>query len=648
MSPIAASPKSTAVAVCGLLTVAGLAAAAPSALAAEDSYVTRSAPASAPTRFSVELRAQPGRANEARFSLDGSGETIVVRDGTAGVRATAGGGCSDTLVGIPVVLVATARCAASGVETLVVRLGDGDDSSVNATAIQSYNYGGEGSDHIIGGSAYDWLDGGGGDDVLEAGDGDFNAFSAGPGNDTLVGGPGRDSMSGGDGNDLYLGGPGPDELQQGPGADDFRGGTDAVAGQPESVDYVTYQFARQPLTISLDDQPNDGAAGEGDNVRSDVERVLGGDVNDQITGNGRANVIDGHWGDDKVAGGGGDDQLRGSDGQDEIRGGDGADTLDGGTGDDELVGEAGDDLLLGDFDARRGADTMRGGDGIDTVSYAVKRDPVSVDFDGAADDGSAGEADNVGVDVENAIGGAGADTLLGDARANALSGGIGDDRLDGGDGADVLDGGEGNDTLDGGAGADTLAGADGDDTITSRDGSADAVTCGAGADTVIADVNDTVSPDCETVQLPQVAAPEPPVAPQPAQPAQQPPTTAPVGAARCAIVTVATRRATAGPRGNVKIRLKAARANAAACTAQLTLRGGRDRRGRSALLASARVRLAPGRTTVVALRLSRVARTRLATVRRSLATRLEVKTVDAARRATSVSASVRLTRPVRR
>lgn len=625
MSPIAASSKTTTV-LCGALVLLGLAGAAPPALAAEDSLVTRAAPSGAPDRFTVTLLAHDGRANEAQFALDGG--VIVVRDGPSGVRPAPGGGCTGTLVGIPVVISATVRCAAAGVETLQVRLGDGDDSSVNATGIQSYNYGGDGADHIIGGSEYDWLEGGAGNDVLEAGAGDFNAFSAGPGNDTLVGGDGRDSMAGGDGADIHLGGAGADELQQGPGADDFNGGSDAVPGQPESVDYVTYQFVRQPLTVSIDDQPNDGAVGEGDNVHSDVERVLGGELDDQISGNGSANALDGHRGDDRVRGLGGDDMLRGSDGQDEIRAGEGDDELQGGDGDDELVGEAGADLLLGDPGTRLGADTMRGGDGVDTVSYAVKRDPVTVDFDGAADDGAAGEADNVGIDVENAIGGGGADTLLGDARANALTGG------------------EGADHLEGGEGVDTLVGDAGDDTIVSRDGVADAVSCGAGADTVIADPADTIAADCENVQLPPVATPPPTNAPQP--PAPQPPVAQPPVAQppaqqqprattpRCVAVVLATRRVTVGPSGIVKLRLKAARGNGAACTAQLTLRSGR------AAFARARVRLVPGRAAVARLTLNRTARTRLAAGRRGLATRLEIKTVDAARRVTVVSPRVRL------
>ena len=58
--------------------------------------------------------------------------------------------------------------------------------------------------------------------------------------------------------------------------------------------------------------------------------------------------------------------------------------------------------------------------------------------------------------IENAIGGAGADTLLGNQAANHLEGGAGQDSLMGGDGADLLDGGAGADTMEGGMGSDTF------------------------------------------------------------------------------------------------------------------------------------------------------------------------------------------------
>lgn len=98
-----------------------------------------------------------------------------------------------------------------------------------------------------------------------------------------------------------------------------------------------------------------------------------------------------------------------------------------------------------------------------------------------------------------------------------------------GDGADALtilsdlgvaaDGGPGPDTLTGGPGPDAFSGGDGDDAIVSRDGIAETVDCGAGADRVVADLEDRPA-GCETVDVPFLAqsplpTPEPPLPKQP-------------------------------------------------------------------------------------------------------------------------------------
>jgi Ca2+-binding RTX toxin-like protein len=71
-----------------------------------------------------------------------------------------------------------------------------------------------------------------------------------------------------------------------------------------------------------------------------------------------------------------------------------------------------------------------------------------------------------------------------------------------------LDGGEGDDTVVGGSRVDTLYGGDGEDDIVGRGGDdiiktgglwADDVRCGAGKDTVFADLLDSVGPRCEAV-----------------------------------------------------------------------------------------------------------------------------------------------------
>jgi Ca2+-binding RTX toxin-like protein len=127
----------------------------------------------------------------------------------------------------------------------------------------------------------------------------------------------------------------------------------------------------------------------------------------------------------------------------------GDDVLRGGPKVDRLLGGAGDDTL----DGAGAGDKLRGGGGPDRVSYADRATPLSVTLDGVADDGAAGENDNV-VDVSDVVGGAGADGLTGDGNANVLVGGDGADTIHGGGGTDIVRGDRGDDTALLGAGDD--------------------------------------------------------------------------------------------------------------------------------------------------------------------------------------------------
>ena len=226
--------------------------------------------------------------------------------------------------------------------------------------------------------------------------------------------------------------------------------------------------------------PGQGCTGNGNNVTCAIDFIT-------------RVVIDLGPGDDQIAaqptvpigmhaeihGGPGRDTLRGADGSNDLLfGDDGDDILDGGFGDDKLDGGAGDDVLT----ANLGVDTYRGGTGIDALSYAAYTSPVRVTVGaGGADDGSVGETDDVGGDIERVDGGTGDDTLIGSS------------------GNDLLYGNAGNDTLDGGAGADLLAGGADNDTIAARDGIADLISCGDGSDALTSDQLD--APDsCESVQ----------------------------------------------------------------------------------------------------------------------------------------------------
>lgn len=180
-----------------------------------------------------------------------------------------------------------------------------------------------------------------------------------------------------------------------------------------------------------------------------------------------------------------------------LLGGGGDDTLSGRGGHDTLRGGPGDDAILpGDGAASPGVEIADGGEGTqDTISFADQTTPVNVSFDGAANDGAAGNPVQIS-GFENATGGSGNDTITGDGGFNQLRGLAGDDTVDGaGGGHDVLRGDLGNDTVR----ARDAVPAFGD------------VACGPGADSAILDVLDVVAPDCETVD--RAAAPPGFVAP---------------------------------------------------------------------------------------------------------------------------------------
>jgi Ca2+-binding RTX toxin-like protein len=234
-----------------------------------------------------------------------------------------------------------------------------------------------------------------------------------------------------------------------------RGGASSVVfnGGPD-LDRIDYSSSDRFVNVSLDDIPNDGRPGDSDNIRPDVEELVGSARPDRITGDGRANVIDG---------GPGADILSGLDGDDTFR----------------------------ERKFATGADVISGGLGSDAVSYVERLAAVNVSLNGVADDGAAGESDNVGADVESVTGGSGADTLVGNGVANELIGNSGTDQLTG------LGGGDG---LFGGAGVDTFLAGNGIDFVSSRDSLAESVNCGGGADSAQVDAGLDILTGCETPQ----------------------------------------------------------------------------------------------------------------------------------------------------
>ncbi len=376
--------------------------------------------------------------------------------------------------------------------------------------------GGDGNNTIVGGSSPDNLYAGTGNDTILGGEGDdyilahagVDNIKGEDGHDTIYPGPGNDTVIGGNGNDAFF----PENISD--GADAFYGGA--------GYDNVNYYSRVLAVHITLDNLANDGQAGEGDNVRADIEALQGGFGNDTITGSSADCYIDGYAGADTLTGGAGDDNIYGgyqdtATGADVIHGGDGDDYVYGYAGADKLYGEAGfdafypgpgNDIVYGggqrdsmySENAPDGADVYYGGDDRDSASYGTRSAAVKVTLDNAANDGGTGEGDNIRADVENVTGGQGNDTLTGSASnnyldglggADTLTGGLGADSMYGGyqdtaTGNDVMHGGDGNDYLSGQNGADTLYGEVGRDTLVGGQDN-DLLEAGSGDDTFYAE-----------------------------------------------------------------------------------------------------------------------------------------------------------------
>jgi Ca2+-binding RTX toxin-like protein len=361
--------------------------------------------------------------------------------------------------------------------------------SETITGFPQLIYGGDGNDIITGSEGGDYIDGGSGNDLIRGGAGD-DEITGGDGEDTLLGeagddtlrGEGSDSLDGGEGNNrLY------DEAGQLPSAV-LEDGILTINGTDEA-DTITVE----ETFITTEGTSTDlgGVAGHWAKIEhvvkatingvkqqfpfADVRRVvingLGGD--DTIKSGqmmyvaaygpttGLSQFIYGGDGNDTITGGGGSDSIDGGNGNDVIRGSGGNDWLNGGEGNNKLYGEGGNDTLK----AGEGTDIFSGGPGVDTVDYSDRLRRVRLSIDGIANDGYEAqypvevpylepvptvpaEQDNILTDVENLIGGRGADSLVGSAANNHLYGGPGNDTLMGGGGADVLSGGEGYDVAD--------------------------------------------------------------------------------------------------------------------------------------------------------------------------------------------------------
>ncbi|WP_428937667.1 calcium-binding protein [Fontivita pretiosa] len=188
--------------------------------------------------------------------------------------------------------------------------------------------------------------------------------------------------------------------------------------------------------------------------------------------------------------------------------------IDGGDGNDTVSGSP-------------AGERISGGAGIDLISYADRSQALSISTDGQANDGAAGENDDIddtferfvlgngddSVDLQTldhsatVFAGAGNDSIFGSLRRDTLLGGDGNDTLLGWFGADVIYGQAGNDKIwgqrgrdqiRGGHGIDRIKGDHNDDTIFAEAGDDrlygdhgdDQLDGGDGRDAIIGDVGD--------------------------------------------------------------------------------------------------------------------------------------------------------------
>ena len=147
----------------------------------------------------------------------------------------------------------------------------------------------------------------------------------------------------------------------------------------------------------------------------------------------------------------------------------------GGVGNDALIGGVGDDAYQ--FAAAAAAEidiiTELTGEGIDRLDFGTLAATIAVKVNLLSDIATATHTNRTvktaavgqAINLENAVGGAGADSLSGNDGDNRLDGGLGKDTLIGVGGADMLVGGATGDSLVGGLGNDTLIGGDGGDTM---------------------------------------------------------------------------------------------------------------------------------------------------------------------------------------
>ena len=314
-------------------------------------------------------------------------------------------------------------------------------------------FGGKGDDRLFGNDGDDMLNGGPGADRFEGGDGDDMIYAdkddtiirGGEGTDTVsyarledspgdinlgpdvenaVGSQDDDNITGNMENNIIEGGEGGDTMNGNGGVDtlSYVNSDDRVRVTLLEVDTTASTFSA--TTTNWIDGSRGHASGDkvfsADLASQTFMNIIGSDHDDDLTGDGRANML---------MGGPGEDSLTGKLGSDTIEGGAGADTMDG--GDESNENDLDDWLSYASSDAGVTVNLDRartaGGHADDDEIVTIEEDH---DMDAETDEKEVST-------FENVRGSAHDDILIGDHRMNTLEGGLGADDLDGGAGWDT-------------------------------------------------------------------------------------------------------------------------------------------------------------------------------------------------------------------
>lgn len=226
--------------------------------------------------------------------------------GKSGVNFLEGAGGADTINGVGDLNFVTFYSSPSAV---TINLGTNSHSGGHANGDSYTNIYG------VFGSIYN--------DNL-TGDADDNELWGNTGNDILNGGDGNDILDGAEGNDTINGQGGNDVLFASAGSDIFDGG--------DGEDSLSFFYSTSGININLGTGTSSNGYASGITF-TNIERVIGSNFGDNITGDSNDNYLSGLDGVDNLDGGAGNDYLKafefeGSAEEDAFDGGDGYDKFD--------------------------------------------------------------------------------------------------------------------------------------------------------------------------------------------------------------------------------------------------------------------------------------------------------------------------------